>query len=115
MEKEIALRTKCGKLLSLVYIYKVCVRKVLDIFWMDWDDIVTDPSTKHILIFCIVFVGDENVSPHFEKVEKGVNVMFLWHSYYWKGLFPRKIMMRKKGFYNISPAKMAACESSKAV
>lgn len=65
----------------------------------------------------MVFVVHENVSPHFEKGEKGGNFYFkiltpIFWTYNWKFPLTRKITALRKKESTTSLAKMVACQSS---
>lgn len=64
------------------------------------------PTKQYYNIFSIVFVGEENVSPHFENGLKGITLIFqistpILETHYWKGMITGKIMTLEIGVYDI--------------
>lgn len=75
----------------------------LDKFWIDWYINQYYTSTKAIIIFVM---SDENVSPYYEKgLKRGPFNVFNSNpypvAYHWTALLARKIMMLRRGFYDI--------------
>lgn len=62
----------------------------------------------------MVFVSDDNVSPHLEKGVKGDKFRLNCVEYHWKGLLTTTIITPERGFYdipgrNISLSEVTSC------
>lgn len=98
------------------------ILNTLYMLWMVWDIISYLSKTKFQYNIFKVFVGYENVSPHFEKRVKGTNFMFLIITHI---LLPiigpivlpivTKEYKRLEKVSTISLNKMVACQRSKFV